>query len=73
MFTIQDCFATNAKYLAYVTYRIKIAFLAIYADKDYLNTFKDNIINYFKNIGISVSDDNRYFTVSGKNQERVSR
>lgn len=41
----------------------------MYADKDYLNTYNDNIINYFKNIGISVTDVNSNFTFSGKNWE----
>ena len=55
-FTILDCFASNANYVGNVTYPIKIAFLAIYADKDYLNTVNDNIRNH----------DNSYLTFSGK-------
>ena len=55
-FTILYCFASNANYLGNVRYPIKIAFLAIYADKDYLNTVNDIIRN----------NDNSYLTFSGK-------
>lgn len=60
LLTIHDCFATNAKHVDDLTYRIKIAFLVIYGDKDYLHKFHKYILDYMRNKRFMISKDNSY-------------
>lgn len=66
MFTLWVCFACIDNYVVNVNYLIKRAILSLYWDIQYLNTFNDNILNYFKNIGISISNVKSYLTLSEK-------
>lgn len=66
--TIHDCFATNANYIEDLMYRIKLAFLSIYGNKEYLINFHEYILEFMNNKGFILTKDKQYVINSkGKN------
>jgi len=56
--TIHDCFASNANYIELLNYHVKLAFLNIYKDNNFVNNYHDFIINYLINNNIIFNEDN---------------
>lgn len=58
--TIHDCFATNARHTEDLMYRVKLAFLAIYGDNEYLINFHEYILEFMINKGFMLTKDKQY-------------
>lgn len=70
LLTIHDCFATNANHIEGLTYRIKLAFLVIYGNKDYLTNFHEYILEFLENKGFILAKEKDYvITPSGENRK----
>lgn len=55
--TIHDCFASNANNIELVSYYVKLAFLMIYKDSQFITNYHDFIINYLINNNIIFNED----------------
>jgi hypothetical protein len=69
--TIHDAFATNANYIDELTYRIKLGFLVLYADKDFILKFHDNIIENLITQGFLINKKGTHFELFDENGEIV--
>jgi DNA-directed RNA polymerase len=56
--TIHDCFATNANYIELLNYHVKLAFLSIYKDNNFVNNYHEETINHLKKYGVIFNEDN---------------
>lgn len=60
IFTIHDCFASHANKIGFIKLEVKLAFLNIYSNKDFLNkSYHNFMIEYIKKSGFILSDDNK--------------
>jgi DNA-directed RNA polymerase len=67
--TIHDCFSTNANYIELLNYHVKLAFLSIYKNKNFIENYHKNIINYLKNYGLNfINNDTEILLISNKNK-----
>lgn len=57
LLTIHDCFATDANNIEYVNLQVKLAFLCIYQNKDFLINFHNYAINHLIQLGIVLNKD----------------
>lgn len=62
--TIHDAFATNANNIDELTFRIKLAFLVLYADKDFIIKFHDDIIKNLISKGFLINEKGTHFIIS---------
>jgi DNA-directed RNA polymerase len=63
--SIHDCFGSNANNINILYYFIKIAFLSLYADNDFIESYHNFIINYIKL--------NQYDIINYKDKEIVTK
>lgn len=70
--TIHDAFATHANYIDELTYRIKLAFLVVYADKDFILKFHDYIINNLINQGFIINKKGTHFEQPDEKGDKVN-
>lgn len=60
IFTIHDCFASHANKIGIIKLEVKLAFLNIYSNKEFLNkNYHNFMIEYIKKSGFILSDDNK--------------
>lgn len=52
LFTIHDCFATNANYIELLSFHVKSAFLFIYKNQNFIEEYHKETISYLKNLGL---------------------
>jgi len=58
LLTIHDCFATNANFIDELNYFIRVSFLKLYTDKEFIVDYHNSILNHLKSIGFTVDEDN---------------
>jgi DNA-dependent RNA polymerase len=56
--TVHDCFLTDSNNIEMLHFHVRLAFLRIYQNHDFIESFHNNLINYLKNLGIKFNDDN---------------
>lgn len=64
--TIHDCFGTNANYVDLLSHHIRIAFLHIYGEKNFIERYHNFSIEYLKNLGLKFNDDNTIVYLDNK-------
>ena len=69
--TIHDAFATNANYIDELTFRIKLAFLVLYADKDFILKFHDDIVKNLISQGFLINEKRTHFIISDNKGDLV--
>jgi len=69
--TVHDAFATNANYIDELTFRIKLSFLVIYAEKDFIVKFHWDIINNLINQGFLIDEKKTHFILSDDKDDIV--
>ena len=57
MFTIHDCFASNANFTELLTFEVKSAFVFIYKNQDFIEKYHNDTIAYLENLGLSFNAD----------------
>jgi hypothetical protein len=57
IFTIHDCFSSNANDVELVTFYVKIAFLFLYLNKNFVQTYHEFILTYIKNSNYIINND----------------
>jgi len=48
--TIHDCFCTDANHVEIVNYHIRLSFLNLYKNQDFIENFHNFILNYLKHL-----------------------
>lgn len=71
LLTIHDCFSTNANHIEDLAYRIKLAFLVIYGNRDYLDKFHEYILEYLGNIGFNITKEKDYVITPLNNKIKI--
>jgi len=56
--TIHDCFVTDSNNIEMLHFHVRLAFLRLYQNHDFIENFHNNLINYLKNLGIKFNIDN---------------
>ena len=69
--TVHDAFATNANYIDELTFRIKLSFLVIYAEKDFIVKFHWVIINNLIDQGFLLDEKRTHFILSDDKDDIV--
>jgi Mitochondrial DNA-directed RNA polymerase len=62
--TIHDCFCTDANHVEMIEYQIRLSFLNLYKNQDFIENFHNFTISYLKHIGIKITDDNSKIILS---------
>jgi len=55
--TIHDCFASNANNIELLSYYVKLAFLMIYKDNNFIDNYHEFMINYLINNNFIFNED----------------
>jgi DNA-directed RNA polymerase len=69
--TIHDCFATNANNIEMIFLNVKLAFLFIYSNDNFITTYHNFIINYIKNSGYVIDNNSEYIIISTKKRIQI--
>nr|YP_009574418.1 hypothetical protein [Arthrobotrys musiformis]QBM31535.1 hypothetical protein [Arthrobotrys musiformis]QBM31686.1 hypothetical protein [Arthrobotrys musiformis] len=56
--TIHDSFSSQANNIELLSYEVKVAFLHIYKDQNFINEFHDFILEYISKLGYSIDENN---------------
>lgn len=64
MLTIHDCFATNANDVDLMVWHVKFAFLMLYSNKNFVNSYHNFILEYLIKSGLTVKD--KFVCLNGK-------
>ena len=58
LLTVHDCFASNANVIDELNYYIRLSFLKIYSDKDFIVDYHNSILTHLRSIGFTIDEDN---------------
>jgi DNA-directed RNA polymerase len=56
--TVHDCFVTDSNNIEMLNFQVRLAFLRLYQNHNFIERFHNYLINYLKNIGINFNVDN---------------
>jgi DNA-directed RNA polymerase len=73
LLTINDCFASNANHIEDLSYRIKLAFLVIYGDKGYLDSFHKYILEFLLNKGFVLTESRDHIIIQSPKGNSLRR
>jgi hypothetical protein len=65
--TVHDCFLTDANNIDMIHFHVRLAFLRIYQDENFIEDFHNNLINYLKNLGIKFNSNNTKIYLNDNN------
>jgi DNA-directed RNA polymerase len=58
LLTIHDCFATNANNVDKMTFNVKLAFIALYLDKSFIDSYHSFILDFIIKTGYLIDKEN---------------
>jgi DNA-directed RNA polymerase len=65
--TVHDCFITDSNNIDMIHFHVRLAFLRIYQNQDFIENFHNNIIKYLKNLGIKFNNENNKIYLNDDN------
>jgi DNA-directed RNA polymerase len=66
LITIHDCFGCHANYTDLVKTQVKLAFIKLYADTDFVKDYHDFILEYLKKSGFYLINNNKAIQISNQ-------
>src|SRR5271154_953143 len=69
LITIHDCFGSHANHSDLLIKQVKLAFIKLYADIDFVSNYHDFILNYITNAGHIIDPDKKYILFKNKEIE----
>jgi DNA-directed RNA polymerase len=66
LITIHDCFGCQSNYTELVKTEVKLAFIKLYADTDFVKNYHDFILEYLKKSGFYLINNNKSIQISNR-------
>jgi DNA-directed RNA polymerase len=66
LITIHDCFGHHSNYTELVKTQVKLAFIKLYADTDFVKDYHDFILEYLKKSGFYLINNNKSIQISNQ-------